>query len=226
MPPESWHLSRVYTIIIQYTVIHFVRGTPIFRATQVSPGETPTFRAPGVSPGETPTFRAPQSRPRRPQGFGSLPISRPGLGETPYTTVDVFPMDSVLFNPIYPAWASIPLRLWGLTPTFRTLTNAVWVLPKQAHKSLYSKHGSLALLSVLLTYFPSFWNNTIHLIRSLIINTYRFPSIGRTLHNITLSHKHNRSALSKNTRQTEYFPLSPQGSPPVRRESPATTQGR
>ena len=166
-----------------------------------------------VSPTSATGFREPPNKPAWPR-------------ETPYTTVDVFPMDSVLFNPIYPAWASIPLRLWGLTPTFRTLTNAVWVLPKQAHKSLYSKHRSLALLSVLLTYFPSFWNNTIHLIRSLIINTYRFPSIGRTLHNITLSHKHNRSALSKNTRQTEYFPLSPQGSPPVRRESPATTQGR
>ena len=51
VPPASWHLSRVYTIIIQYTVIHFVGGTSVFRATPVSPGETPTFRAPGVSPG-------------------------------------------------------------------------------------------------------------------------------------------------------------------------------
>ena len=132
--------------------IHFVWGTPVFRS------------LPGKHPLSAHLSLARSQHPRQPQGFGSLPISRPGLGETPHTTVDVFPVDSVLFNPKYPARAGIPLRLGGLTPTFRTLTNAVGVLPKQAHKSLYSKHGSLALLSVLLTYFPSFWNNTIHLI--------------------------------------------------------------
>ena len=72
MPPESWHLSRSCTIIVQYcihasmevestscelalkpslynnnpiihTIIHLVWETSIFRATTVSPGETPTF---------------------------------------------------------------------------------------------------------------------------------------------------------------------------------------
>ena len=97
-------------------------------------------------------------------------------------TVDVFPVVSVLFNPKYPDRAGIPLRLWGLTSTFRTLTNAVWVLPKQAHKSLYSKHRSLALLFRASDLLPSFWNNTNHLLRSLIINIYRFPSIRRTIY--------------------------------------------
>ena len=46
----------------------FVRGTTVFRTMVLSPGETPTFRAP-LS--------------RRPQGFGNLPISRPGLGKLP-----------------------------------------------------------------------------------------------------------------------------------------------
>ena len=114
-------------------------------------------------------FREPPYRPAWPQ-------------ETPYTTVDVFPVDSVLFNPKYPARAGIPLRLRGLTSTFRTLTNAAWVLPKQAHKSLYSKHGSLALLFRASDLLPSFWNNTNHLIRSLIINIYRFPNICRTIY--------------------------------------------
>ena len=128
--------------------------------------------------------------PRRPQGFGSLPISRPGLRKLPTTTVDVFHVDSVLFNPKYPARAGIPLRIWGLTSTFRTLTNAVWVLPKQAHKSLYYKHGSLALLFRAPDLLPSFWNNTNHLIRSLIINIYiyRFPSIRRTIYIASLYH--------------------------------------
>ena len=35
----------------------------------------------------------------------------------------------------------------------------------------------------------------------------------------------NRSALYKHTRETEYFYLSPQGSPPVWRELPAVTRG-
>ena len=53
-----------------------------------------------------------------------------------------------------------------------------------------------------------------------------FPSIPPDdSHTTTLSHKHNRSALFKNARQTECFYLSPQGSPPVRRELPATTRG-
>ena len=36
--------------------------------------------------------------------------------ETPYTTVDVFPVVSVVFTPNYPARAGIPLCLWGHDP--------------------------------------------------------------------------------------------------------------
>ena len=58
--------------------------------------------------------------PRRPQGFGSLPISRPGLRKLP-TRQSM----SSMWTPYclillkYPARAGIPLRLWGLTSTFR-----------------------------------------------------------------------------------------------------------
>ena len=167
--------SRRYEETFFYSGL--ARGNTHFPRTWCLAGGAPTFRAPQSRPKSTPTsatgFREPPNKPAWPR-------------QTPYTTVDVFPVDSVLFNPKYPARAGIPLRLGGLTPTFRTLTNAVWVLPKQAHKSLYSKHGSLVLLSVLLTYFPSFWNNTIHLIRSLIINIYRFPNIRRTIYMTSL----------------------------------------
>ena len=57
--------------------------------------------------GETPTFRAPQSRPKsRPTsatGFREPPNTPAWPQETPYTTVNVFPVHSVLFNPKYPA---------------------------------------------------------------------------------------------------------------------------
>ena len=37
---------------IIHTLIPLVRGTTVFHANTVSPGETPTFRSSGVSPGE------------------------------------------------------------------------------------------------------------------------------------------------------------------------------
>ena len=101
-------------------------NTHLPRTSNLARGNThfPVFR-----PGKTPTFRAPQSRPsphpRQPQGFRSLPTSRPWPQETPYTTVDVFPVVSLPLYPMYPARAGIPFWLRGSTSTLRTLTNAV-----------------------------------------------------------------------------------------------------
>ena len=118
-------------------------------------------------------------------------------------TIHVFLVVSVLFNPNYPARAVIPLHLWGLASTFWTLTNAVWVLPKQAHKSLYLQHRSLALLFRASDLTPSFWNNTHYFIRSLIIELYRFPSIRRTIHLTSLGHINTIGLFPSRTRDRQ-----------------------
>ena len=56
----------------------FVRGTTVFRALVLSPGETPTFSAH--------LYLARSPHLRRPQGFWNLPMSRPGLGKLPTPT--------------------------------------------------------------------------------------------------------------------------------------------
>ena len=111
------------------------------------PGKAPTFRAPPYRPKSTPTSAT---------GFREPPYKLAWPRETTYTTITVFPVVSVLFNPNYPARAGIPLWLGGLTSTFRT----------QAHKSLYLQHRSLALLIRASDQSPSLCTN--HHIRSLI----------------------------------------------------------
>ena len=88
----------------------FVRGKHPLSLHPVSrPGKTPTFRAPQSPPKWTPTsaagFREPPNKPASPR-------------ETPYTTLSVFPADSVSVIPLYmyPARAGIPLWIGGLTP--------------------------------------------------------------------------------------------------------------
>ena len=63
--------------------------------------------------------------------------------------------------------------------------------------------------------------NTNHHIRSLITKLYRFPSILRTIYITSLyDNKHTIGLLHSRTRdRLEYLFVSPQGSPPVRRES-------
>ena len=82
VPPASWHLSRVYTIIIQYT-----GNTWIPRYSSLSRGNTHFPRTWCLARGKHPHYAhlslARSQHPRRPQGFGSLPISRPGLGKLP-----------------------------------------------------------------------------------------------------------------------------------------------
>ena len=60
----------------------------------------------------------------------------------------------------------------------------------------------------------------------LILRIFGFPSIppDDDIQQLYLN-MHNRSALYKNAREIGSFYLSPQGSPPVRRELPATTGG-
>ena len=124
MHPASWHLSRVYTIIIQYTEFILSGEHPYSALLRSLPGKHPLSAHLVSRPGETPTFRAPQSRPKSAPtsatGFREPPNKPAWPRETPYTTVDVFPVDSVLFNPKYPGRAGIPLRFGGLTPTLRT----------------------------------------------------------------------------------------------------------
>ena len=137
-------------LIIHTHNICLVRGNPVFYTSIVSPGETPTFRASCVSPGVTPTFRALQSHLRKhslsAHHTQPLCVAAAGFREppelpawrwetTPCTTNTVFPAVHVPGTSLYPARAGIPLWLWGLTPTIRTLTLAVWDLPEQAHNS-------------------------------------------------------------------------------------------
>ena len=228
VPPDSWH-DHV-TLTIQYSFIHMesiscelalkpslYNNSPI-HSKYFRPGNTRLPRTFSLARGNTHFPRtwcfargkhphsahlnlARSQHPRRPQGFGNLPISRPGLGKLP-TRQSM----SSLWSPyclilmtqlgrVSPYW------LWGLASTFRTLTNAVWDLPKQAHKSLYLQHRPLVLLFRASDLTPSFWNNTNHLIRSLIIKLYRFPSIRRTIC-ITSLHDNHTIGPFKNTRQT------------------------
>ena len=107
-----------YTIIVQYTIFN------------VRPGNNRLPRPHLVlSPGETPTFRAPLSRPKSTPpsatGFREPPYKPAWLRETPYTTIGVLPVVSGVFTTKFPARAGIPLQLWSLASTIRTLTNMV-----------------------------------------------------------------------------------------------------
>ena len=85
-PPPPTH-NFLDPPLVQYIVNTFMRGTPVFRAPPISPGETPTFRAPGVSPGENThiprTSVSPEVNTHVNHGFGGLPTSRPGLRKLP-----------------------------------------------------------------------------------------------------------------------------------------------
>ena len=65
---------------------------------------------------------------------------------------------------------------------FRTLISAVRVLPEQAHnhfKSMFKEgYTSICVSHILL----SFQNNTIYLIRLVLLDLYGFPLIRRTIH--------------------------------------------
>ena len=137
-------------IIIHTNNICLVRGNPVFCTSIVSPGETPTFRASCVSPGVTPTFRALQSRPRKtptfcaphanhyvwqPQGFGSLPNCRPGVGKLPTRLIQSsLRSTSLVF--LYTQLGRVSPYGYEVSPPLSGLvTLTVWDLPEQAHNS-------------------------------------------------------------------------------------------
>ena len=203
-----------------------MRGTPVFRAPPVSPGENTHFPctwclARGKHPHSAHLSLARSQHPRQPQGFGSLPTSRPGLGKTPYTTVDVFPVVSVPFYPMYPARAGFPFWLRGSTSTLRTRYECGMRLTNH----FISTIGRMS--SVYSTDFHPF-RITLYLSNPITIYQDKWVSgySPDDSHNIALSQNNNTSAPFKNTRETDCFSVSPQGSPPVRRESPATRRGR
>ena len=138
----------------------------------------------------------------------------------------VFPADPCTVWSECPARAGIPLWWWGRTPTFRTLTSAVWVLPEQAHNHLKStsKEGytSIRVSHRLL----SFQNNTTYSIRLVLLDLYGFPITRRTIHMTHFSHNYNTSDLLENPRETAYLHVSPQGSPPIWREWPTADPQR
>ena len=156
-------IRNSYVSLIRYSVIQ-----PSSAHIQSRPGETPTFRAPqclarcnthiphtSVSP-EPRIQSRPNRTPRPPAGFREPPCKPNWPRETPYATIVVFPAVRFTVRPGYPARAGIPLSFRGLTPTLRTLAPTVWVLPEQAHKSLWINLLSDTPLSVYPADFPSF----------------------------------------------------------------------
>ena len=132
------------------TLTPFVRGTTVFRTHPISPGGNTHFPRTSVSrPGKAPTFRAlqscpnrtqsrPNQTPRPPVGFREPPYKPNWPRDTRYAAIVVFPADFLTVKPKYPARAGIPLWFWGLTPRSGLLAPpTVWVLPEQAHTSLY-----------------------------------------------------------------------------------------
>ena len=146
---------------IIYTLFHLVRGTPVFRATTVSPGGNTYFPriwclARGKHPHSAHLSLARSEHPLRPQGFGSLPISRPGLGETPYTTRTFFPADSASVIPLYPGQGGYPLMSRRSHPHVPD-SSLCGVSPAGTGSQItLNQNRSLALPFVLPTNFPSF----------------------------------------------------------------------
>ena len=124
-----------YTIIVQYKIItsrpgnnrlpcycNLARGNTHFpriyfpRISGLARGKHPHSAHLNLARSPTPTSAT---------GFREPPYKPAWLRETPYTTIEVFPVVSVVLNPNYPARAGIPLRLWGLASTIRTLTNSM-----------------------------------------------------------------------------------------------------
>ena len=133
------------------------------------------------------------------------------LWETPYTTIHVFPTVTVTVTFQYPARAGIPLCRGGLNPhTPVSSTRCVRSAETGSQSTLYESQVNRTA-SRAPNRHPIFQNNTTHLVRSIITYIFQIPGIpSDELHTTTLSHKHYRSALFKNTSQTKSFHLSPQ----------------
>ena len=116
---HSWELALkpgYYTIIVQYTTINIRPGNNCLPCT--------TDSRPGRHPLSAHFRLARSPHPRRSQGFGNLPESRPGFREIPCTTTMSSPWSYGVFVPKYPARAGVPLRIWGFASTIRTLPDS------------------------------------------------------------------------------------------------------
>ena len=93
----------------------FVRGTTVFRALVLSPGETPTFRAftfraLQISPGESTHIPRTSNTPPSATRLREPPYMPVWLRETPYATIGVFPVVFGVFTTKFTARAGIPLQ--------------------------------------------------------------------------------------------------------------------
>ena len=153
--------------------VMFVRRTIVFRYGNLARGNTHFRRtcfprysglARGKHPHSAHLCLARSPHPRRPQGFGNLPISWPGFGKLP-TRQSVSSLWSpgclLLITQLGRVSPYCYGLLWGLAFTIQTLPKTVCGLPKQARKSLYLQLRSLALLSRAVDQSPPFRNNTI-----------------------------------------------------------------
>ena len=101
------------------------------------PGKAPTSAKAPIS--GSPEVLCPSGT----QGFGNLPEDRPGLGETPYTTmVSSLCTNGVLF-PQYPGRAGVPSNARGFTST---IPNILCGLRKQAPQSTKIMHALIRSL--------------------------------------------------------------------------------
>ena len=129
-------------------IINLVRGITVFRALLILPGETPTSAHPVSHLGKDPhSAHFGLARSKYPLsahvchplcaaavGFQEPPNKPAWLRETPNTTIPVFPTVTVtviLLGRVSPYVEEVS------TPTLRSLTPAVWDLPKQAHNPLF-----------------------------------------------------------------------------------------
>ena len=119
MESASWELAlkpSLYNNRPKHSKYFCAGNTRLPRTSNLAQ-ETPTSRHLVSRPGKTPTFRAPQSRPKSTPtsttGFREPPNKPAWPQETPYTTVDVFPVVSVPFYPMHPARAGFPFWLRG-----------------------------------------------------------------------------------------------------------------
>ena len=110
-----------YTSIVQYTIITVCAGNNrLPRYGNLARGNTHFLRiyfprisglARGKHPHSAHLCLARSPHPCPATGFREPPYKPAWLRETPYTTIDVFPVVSGVFTLNYPARAGIPLRL-------------------------------------------------------------------------------------------------------------------
>ena len=194
--PINFHHSKYFR----------VGNTRLPRTSNLARGNTHFPRtwclARGKHPHSAHLSPARSQHPRQPQGFGSLPTSRPGIRKLP-TRQSM----SSLWSPYH---FILCTQLGRVSPSGYEVPP-----PHSGPSSVYSTDFHPFRITLYLS-------NPITIYQDIWVSGYS-PDDS---HSIALSQNNNTSAPFKNTRETDYLSVSPQGSPPVRRESPATTRGR